>query len=202
MHQIESAAAGRGMKMLAVAVFSIVASVTPAAAQTASPVETHGDWTMYAAETRGTRLCFVTTQPTDVKPEGARRDPIHFYVSAWPKDGVMSEISIKLGYPLRKGSEPTVSVGTQSFKLFVKDDKALKMAVDLLRELQDRHNLAYLFISHDLRVIRAMAHDLIVMKDGVVVESGPAAEIFANPKQDYTRTLLEAALNLKTRKAA
>lgn len=124
MHQIESAAAGRGMKMLAVAVFSIVASVTPAAAQTASPVETHGDWTMYAAETRGTRLCFVTTQPTDVKPEGARRDPIHFYVSAWPKDGVMSEISIKLGYPLRKGSEPTVSVGTQSFKLFVKDDKA------------------------------------------------------------------------------
>ncbi|MBI2234481.1 MAG: ABC transporter ATP-binding protein, partial [Micavibrio aeruginosavorus] len=74
--------------------------------------------------------------------------------------------------------------------------------VDLLRELQDRHNLAYLFISHDLRVIRAMAHDLIVMKNGLVVESGPAAEIFSNPKQDYTRTLLDAALNLKTRKAA
>ncbi len=74
--------------------------------------------------------------------------------------------------------------------------------VDLLRELQDRHNLSYLFISHDLRVIRAMAHDLIVMKDGVVVESGPAATIFDNPQQDYTRTLLDAALNLKARKAA
>jgi len=74
--------------------------------------------------------------------------------------------------------------------------------VDLLRELQDRHNLSYLFISHDLRVIRAMAHDLIVMKDGIVVESGPAADIFSNPQQDYTRTLLDAALNLKTRKAA
>ena len=74
--------------------------------------------------------------------------------------------------------------------------------VDLLRELQDRHNLAYLFISHDLRVVRAMAHDLIVMKDGVVVESGPAAQIFDNPQQDYTKTLLDAAMNLKARKAA
>lgn len=74
--------------------------------------------------------------------------------------------------------------------------------VDLLRELQDRHNLSYLFISHDLRVIRAMAHDLIVMKDGIVVESGSAATIFDNPQQDYTRTLLDAALNLKARKAA
>ena len=74
--------------------------------------------------------------------------------------------------------------------------------VDLLRELQDRHNLAYLFISHDLRVVRAMAHDLMVMKDGMVVEAGPAAAIFDNPQQDYTKTLLEAAMNLKARKAA
>ncbi|MDB5491045.1 MAG: Oligopeptide transport system permease protein OppB [Micavibrio sp.] len=74
--------------------------------------------------------------------------------------------------------------------------------VDLLRELQDKHNLAYIFISHDLRVIRAMAHDLIVMKDGKVIEQGKAADIFAAPQTDYTRTLLEAALNLKARKAA
>jgi microcin C transport system ATP-binding protein len=74
--------------------------------------------------------------------------------------------------------------------------------VDLLRELQARHNLAYMFISHDLRVVRAMAHDLIVMKDGKVVESGPASQIFAKPRQDYTRVLMDAALNLKARKAA
>ena len=74
--------------------------------------------------------------------------------------------------------------------------------VDLLRELQAKHNLAYMFISHDLRVVRAMAHDLIVMKDGKVVESGPAAQIFAEPRQDYTRVLMDAALNLKARKAA
>ncbi len=74
--------------------------------------------------------------------------------------------------------------------------------VDLLRELQEKHNLAYMFISHDLRVVRAMAHDLIVMKDGKVVESGPAAQIFAAPQQEYTRILMDAALNLKARQAA
>ena len=74
--------------------------------------------------------------------------------------------------------------------------------VDLLRELQERKNLAYMFISHDLRVVRAMAHDLIVMKNGKVVESGRAQDIFENPKETYTKVLMDAALNLKTRKAA
>lgn len=74
--------------------------------------------------------------------------------------------------------------------------------IDLLRELQEKHDLAYLFISHDLRVIRAMAHDLIVMQNGKVVESGKAEDIFKNPKQTYTKTLLDAALNLKAKKAA
>lgn len=74
--------------------------------------------------------------------------------------------------------------------------------VDLLRELQTKHNLAYMFISHDLRVVRAMAHDLIVMKNGKVVESGPASQIFANPKENYTKTLMDASLNLKARKEA
>ena len=70
--------------------------------------------------------------------------------------------------------------------------------VDLLLELQAKHDISYMFISHDLRVVRAMAHDLIVMKDGQVVESGAAADIFARPKEAYTKALLEAALNLKT----
>ena len=72
--------------------------------------------------------------------------------------------------------------------------------IDLLRELQEKHNLAYLFISHDLRVVRAMAHDLIVMQNGKVVESGNAEDIFNSPKEEYTQTLLEAALNLKAKK--
>jgi microcin C transport system ATP-binding protein len=68
--------------------------------------------------------------------------------------------------------------------------------VDLLRDLQKRHGLAYVFISHDLRVVSALAHDLIVMKDGHVVEAGPAAQIFAAPKEPYTKALMAAAFDL------
>ncbi len=74
--------------------------------------------------------------------------------------------------------------------------------VDLLRELQQKHTLSYMFISHDLRVVRAMSHSLLVMKDGKVIEHGSAEEIFNAPKEDYTKTLLEAAMNLKARKTA
>lgn len=66
--------------------------------------------------------------------------------------------------------------------------------VDLLRDLQRRYGLAYLFISHDLRVVRAMAHKVIVMKSGDVVEAGPAAQVFAAPQTAYTRALMAAAL--------
>jgi microcin C transport system ATP-binding protein len=69
--------------------------------------------------------------------------------------------------------------------------------VDLLRGLQQRHNLSYLFISHDLKVVRALANEVIVMRNGVAVERGPTAEIFASPKTDYTKALMAAALNLK-----
>jgi microcin C transport system ATP-binding protein len=68
--------------------------------------------------------------------------------------------------------------------------------VDLLRKLQDRHGLGYLFISHDLKVVRALAHRLIVLRHGEVVEEGPAAEIFSNPQQAYTRDLMAAAFKL------
>ncbi len=69
--------------------------------------------------------------------------------------------------------------------------------VDLLRDLQHRHQLAYLFISHDLRVVRALANHLLVMKNGQVVESGTAQHVFAHPQHPYTQALLAAALNLE-----
>ena len=69
--------------------------------------------------------------------------------------------------------------------------------VDLLRDLQKRHNLAYLFISHDLKVVRALANEVIVMRAGKVVEAGPAEQIFDAPQTDYTRALIAAAFNIE-----
>jgi microcin C transport system ATP-binding protein len=70
--------------------------------------------------------------------------------------------------------------------------------VDLLRDLQKRHNLTYLFISHDLRVVAALASRLLVMRHGLVVEAGEAAELFRNPKTEYTRALFAAAFKLES----
>ncbi|MDA0305219.1 MAG: ABC transporter ATP-binding protein [Proteobacteria bacterium] len=69
--------------------------------------------------------------------------------------------------------------------------------VDLLRDLQKSHDLAYLFISHDLKVIRAMSHDILVMRRGRVIEQGPADDIFHNPQDPYTKALMAAAFDLK-----
>jgi microcin C transport system ATP-binding protein len=89
-------------------------------------------------------------------------------------------------------------------KLLVLDEptSALDMTVqvqivDLLRNLQQKYGLAYLFISHDLKVVRAMSHKVMVMKQGDMVEIGTAEKIFNSPETDYTRTLIAAALDLK-----
>ncbi|EOV9091157.1 microcin ABC transporter ATP-binding protein, partial [Pseudomonas aeruginosa] len=74
------------------------------------------------------------------------------------------------------------------------DRTVQKQVVDLLRNLQAVHGLTYLFISHDLAVVRALAHDLIVVKDGKVVEQGEARQIFAAPQHPYTRELLVASV--------
>jgi microcin C transport system ATP-binding protein len=70
--------------------------------------------------------------------------------------------------------------------------------VDLLRKIQENHNLAYLFISHDLKVVRALANEVIVMRNGLAVEHGATADIFDAPKTDYTKALIAAALHLRT----
>jgi microcin C transport system ATP-binding protein len=87
-------------------------------------------------------------------------------------------------------------------KLVVLDEptSALDMTVqvqivELLRQLQKKYELAYLFISHDLKVVRAMSHYVLVMKDGDVVEEGLVDKIFDSPESDYTKNLMLSALN-------
>lgn len=69
--------------------------------------------------------------------------------------------------------------------------------IDLLRKLQTNHKLAYLFISHDLAVVRAISHDVLVMRHGKIVERGTAASIFTAPEKPYTKALIKAAFDLK-----
>jgi microcin C transport system ATP-binding protein len=89
-------------------------------------------------------------------------------------------------------------------KLLILDEptSALDMSVqaqmvELLRGLQRDHALAYIFISHDLRVVRAMSHDVIVMRNGLVVEQGPASQVIDAPKEAYTKALMAAAFELR-----
>jgi len=70
--------------------------------------------------------------------------------------------------------------------------------VDLLRDLQQRHKLAYLFISHDLKVVRALADEVVVLRQGQVVERGTAQQVFSTPRTPYTKALIAAAFNLET----
>ena len=82
-------------------------------------------------------------------------------------------------------------------------DKSVQaQVVDLLRDLQAKHDLAYLFISHDLKVVKALANDIVVMRAGKVVEQGPAAGLFEAPQDPYTQKLLAAAFDLKVVKTA
>ena len=77
------------------------------------------------------------------------------------------------------------------------DRSVQSQIIDLLHQLQRDHDLAYLFISHDLKVVRAMSHQVIVMRDGKVVEQGPAARVLDNPQAAYTRALMDAAFDFK-----
>ena len=78
-------------------------------------------------------------------------------------------------------------------------DRSIQIQViDVLKRLQDKYKLTYLFISHDLKVIRSMCDQIFVMSEGKLVEYGKADEVFENPKKEYTQKLLRAALKYST----
>jgi microcin C transport system ATP-binding protein len=82
------------------------------------------------------------------------------------------------------------------------DVSVQKQVLELLLRLQQHHGISYLFISHDLKVIQAISHRVVVMKDGRIVEAGSTRQLFTSPRQEYTRTLLRAALIAEAGQAA
>lgn len=136
-----------------------------------------------AAEAR--RMIEAALSEVGLDPESADRYPHEF------SGGQRQRIAIARALILKPRmvvlDEPTSAL----------DMSVQAQIVDLLRDLQDRHRLAYLFISHDLKVVRALADEVIVMRDGKVVEAGPAAAIFDAPREDYTKALMAAALRME-----
>jgi invasion associated locus B (IalB) protein len=93
-------------------------------ANAATLVENFGDWSVFAHEEKPKKICFVASQPKRALPKGVNRDPIYFYISAWPDDGIKTEVSIRLGYPIRSKVPVRVTIGGDKFDLFAKGDKA------------------------------------------------------------------------------
>lgn len=111
-------------KRIAAAAVGVAVAGSIVAAQTVKNIGTFSSWTAFTHGEGGSMLCFATAQPTKQEPANAKRNPAFIYVSSWPKDGVKAEISVRIGYAVRKDSDVTVAVGSSSFKLFGSGDRA------------------------------------------------------------------------------
>src|SRR5215470_12945204 len=112
-------------------------SFTPALAQDVTLLQKFKDWSAYAA-TGTPKVCFAVAKPKDSNPKkGIKRDPVYFYISRWPADNVVNEVSVKMGYPFGSGAKVTVTVGTAKFELFTKNDGAFVEKPDMETKLVD-----------------------------------------------------------------
>jgi invasion protein IalB len=97
--------------------------VTPALAQEVILLEKYKDWSAYAAK-GSPKVCFAVSKPTDSKPKNVKRGPIFFYITDWPADKVVNEVSVKMGYPFSTGAKTKLTIGSDKFELFTKDEGA------------------------------------------------------------------------------
>jgi len=135
-----------------------------------------------AAERR--RLIETALAEVGLDPQSAERYPHEF--SGGQRQRIAIARALVLKPRLVVLDEPTSAL----------DMSVQAQIVELLRELQIRHGLAYLFISHDLRVVRALAHEILVMRDGRIVEAGSTEQVMTRPEHPYTRSLMAAAFDL------
>jgi invasion protein IalB len=96
---------------------------TPALAQEVTLLQKFQDWSAYAA-TGSPKVCFAVAKPTQSNPKKIKRGPILFYISQWPADKVANEVSVKMGYPFGEGAKTTLTVGSEKFEMFTKDEGA------------------------------------------------------------------------------
>jgi invasion protein IalB len=96
---------------------------TPAMAQEVTLLEKFNDWSAYAAK-GSPKVCFAVSKPTESTPKNVKRGPIFFYISQWPADKVVNEISVKMGYPFGEGAKTKVTIGSDKFEMFTKDESA------------------------------------------------------------------------------
>jgi Invasion associated locus B (IalB) protein len=109
--------------LLAVAIASVLTGNAAGAAEGVAKIETFSAWTLFADAKVMHEFCFVTSEPTTVEPKGASRDSPRLYISAWPKDGIKAEVSFRMGFAVKKASEPAIHVGDILFRLFGSDDR-------------------------------------------------------------------------------
>jgi microcin C transport system ATP-binding protein len=132
------------------------------------------------------RLIETALVEVGLDPEAAERYPHEFSGGQRQRIAIARALVLKPRFVVL--DEPTSAL----------DMSVQSQIVELLRDLQMRHGLAYLFISHDLRVVRALAHEILVMKDGKIVEAGATEQVMTAPKHPYTRTLMAAAFDIAT----
>ena len=137
------------------------------------------------AQQRDERVCKALAE-TGLDPETRHRYPHEFSGGQRQRIAIARAIVLEPKFVLL--DEPTSAL----------DMSVQAQVVELLRELQKKHGLSYMFISHDLKVVRALANEVIVMRNGKVVEQGEARQIFEEPKTDYTKALMAAAFDIET----
>lgn len=132
--QRETRQAKMSLKAAVLVVAFCTTVTTVSAAPTVNKSETFSDWSLYVDDATPHQFCFVTSEPKSSEPAGASRDDPRLYISAWPKDGIKSEVSFRMGFPVKSNGDGKATVSPASFAVFGANDRAY--VADAIQELK------------------------------------------------------------------